>query len=306
MMPASNWIAGVLALGCSAGALAASTAMSTAAHAVGTAIDEPQIDLDSGEFSSSSAASSGGAGGSGDGSVHLGVIKVFASSFSGAGNRIGSGHAHGRYLEEFTISSAGFTGMSGKITAGVTLQGFVDPQGSGVGTVDFSFSVNGAGGGFLGSWTVNSDPEFPGGFPVDNVSATPGGPLFYSAIHEVTANFIVGGDVQVIERLAVTANKIGCGGTEAQCDLSAAGSVNIDFGHSSYWNGVSAISLLDPVTGEYVPADLSLFTMQSASGLDWSQSFAPAPVPEPYMAWLMAGGVALVGWRVRARRSSLG
>ncbi len=305
MMRASQWIVGVWALGCSAGALAASTFITTAAHAIGTAIDEPEINAGSGEFSSSSAASSGGAGGSGDGSVQLGVIKVFASSFSGVGNSIGLGNAHGRYTEEFTISSAGFTGMAGKITVGVTLQGFVDPQGSGIGTVDFSFSVNGAGGGFLGSWTVNSDPSFPGGFPVDNVSATAGGPLFYSAIHDVTANFTVGSAIQVTERLAVTANKIGCGVSEAECNLSGAGSVNIDFGHSSYWNGVSAISLLDPATGEYVPADLSLFSMQSASGLDWSASFAPA-VPEPEMAWLMAGGILLVGWRIRARRAGLG
>ena len=303
MMRAWQWCVGALALCCSAGALAGTTFINTAAHAAGTAIDEPVTQLNSGEFSSSSAASSGGAGGTGDGSVELGIIKVVASSFSGAGNRIGGGNAHGRYTEDFTIASAGYTGTPGRITVGVTLQGFVDPQGAGVGTVDFSFFVNGAGGGFVGSWTVNSDPEFPGGFPVDNVSATAGGPLFYSAIHDVTASFTVGSAIRVTERLAVTAGKIGCGVSEAECNASAAGSVNIDFGHSSYWNGVSGMSLLNSATGEYEPADLSLFSMTSASGQDWRPSFAPA-VPEPHVAWLMAAGVLVVGWRMRVGRGA--
>ena len=50
----------------------------------------------------------------------------------------------------------------------------------------------------------------------------------------------------------------------AACDASVAGSVDIDFGRSFYWNGISAITIQD-VNGEFVPPDLGFFSVSSGS-----------------------------------------
>lgn len=289
-------LVGLTALGCAFAASAGSTIARASASALGKSTDPVYSQFNSGEFTASSSASGNGAGATADASVQLGVIKLYASSFGSAGNSIGSSHAEGVYTEDITISSAGFNGMQARITVGVTLQGMIDPTGGGYGSVDFSFG----GSGFLGTWTANSNPNFPGGFPVDNVSAVAGGPLYYSGIHNLKINFTMGLPFTVTERLTLHTRKIDCGGSELQCSFSAAGSATADFGHSSYWNGISAISVLDPNTGLYVPQDLSLFTVTSPSGLNWAQSFAP--VPEPSSLWLMSlGGLLLL--TVASRRA---
>jgi hypothetical protein len=291
-------LVGLTALGCACAASAGSTNARTSASALGKSTDPSFVDLDSGEFGSSSAASGNGAGATADASVQLGVIKLYASSFGGAGNHIGDAHADAAYTEDITISSAGFNGMQAKITMGVTLQGMIDPTGGGYGSVDFFLSVGSGSGSFLGTWTAHSNPSFPGGFPVANVSAVAGGPLYYSGIHDITTTFTMGSAITITERMTLHTRKVDCGGTELQCSFSDAGSATADFGHSSYWNGISAISVLDPNTGLYVPADLSLFTIASPSGLNWATPFAP--VPEPSTLWLMAGGGLLAAWRFRA------
>lgn len=285
-------LVGLTVFGCAFAASAASTIARTSASALGKAVDPVFSDFDSGPFGSSSAASGNGAGATADASVQLGVIKLYASSFGGAGNSIGDSHADASYTEDITISSAGLNGTQAKIKMGVTLQGMIDPTGGGYGSVDFYLSVGSGSGSFLGTWSAHSNPNFPGGFPVDNVSAVAGGPLYYSGIHEITTTFTLGSAFTITERLALHTRKIDCDGSELQCSFSDAGSATADFGHSSYWNGISAISLLDPNTGLYVPADLSMFTIASPSGLNWAQSFAP--VPEPSSMWLMAlGGLVL-------------
>lgn len=293
-------LVGLTALGCALAASAGSTIARTSASALGKAVDPVFSDFDTGQFASSSSASGNGAGATADASVQLGVIKLYASSFGGAGNSIGDSHAEGTYTEDITISSAGLNGTQARITVGVTLQGMIDPTGGGYGSTDFYFSAGSSTGSFLGSWTANSDPSFPGGFPVDNVSAVAGGPLYYSGIHNFKTTITLGSAFTVTERLTLHTRKIDCGGSELECSFSAAGSAVADFGHSSYWNGISAISLLDPNTGLYVPADLSLFTITSPSGLNWAQSFAP--VPEPSALWLMSlGGLLLIAAARRAR-----
>ena len=57
------------------------------------------------------------------------VIKVYAAAVSAAGGRHGSGlFPKGGLCRDITISSAGLNGQPGKITVGVTLQGFVAPR----------------------------------------------------------------------------------------------------------------------------------------------------------------------------------
>ncbi|KQV52918.1 hypothetical protein ASC95_08990 [Pelomonas sp. Root1217] len=286
-------LVGLTALSCAFAASAGSTIARTSASALGTQFDPPVDDFDSGTFSASSSAAGNGAGGTADASVALGVIKLYASSFAGAGNHLGTAFAEGAYGEDITISSAGLNGTQARVTMGVTLQGMIDPTGGGYSSVNFS--LNGAG--FLGSWGAHSDPAFPGGFPVDFVSAVAGGPLYYSGIHNIKITITLGTPFTFTERLTVSAGKIDCL-SDPQCSTSEAASVTADFGHSSYWNGISAISLLDPNTGLYVPADMSLFTITSPSGLNWAQSFAP--VPEPSSLWLMSLGGLLAAWRCRS------
>lgn len=283
------------------GALADAAAISVTVARTSAGVSGSQVPInqqgsvaDDDKFSSSSAFSGGGGGGTGDASTELGVIKVYASAFSGAGGIVGRGSAEGAYAEDITISSVGLNGTPGKITVGVTLQGFVDPQGSMGGSVDWSFN----GLGFLGSWSTLSSPAFPGGFPVDGVSAVAGGPLFYSDIHDLTLSFTVGNAFTITERLRVSSFKIDCSFNVALCETTGAGSVNVDFGHSSYWNGVSAISLLD-ASGNYVPADLSLFTATSSTGVDMMGSFVP--VPEPATMWLWLAGLAAATPLLRRR-----
>ena len=256
------------------------------------------LDADGGQNQSSSSAASGGAGGTGDASAAAGVIKVFASMTSPAGAVIGTGSAKGRYSEDITISSAGFNGLKARILTSVTLQGKIDPQGSGGGQVIFGFGLGGASQVFIGSWSSLSDPNTTAsGFPPGLVSgATLGGPLFISGIHEQTFEITLGTSFRIAESLSLSTFKIDCqsAGLGGSCATSAQGSVDIDFGHSSYWNGISSISLQDPITGIFTPTDLNLFSLSSTSGANWFESFVPqTPVPLPATVWLF--GSALLG-----------
>ena len=264
------------------------------------------LDADGGQNQSSSSASSGGAGGTGDASAAAGVIKVFASMTSPAGAVIGTGSAKGRYSEDITISSAGFNGLKARILTSVTLQGKIDPQGSGGGQVIFGFGLGGASQVFIGIWTSTSDPDITfSGFPSEFVSATLGGPLFISGIHEQLFEITLGTSFRIAESLQLSTFKIGCqsAGFGASCVASAQGSVDIDFGHSSYWNGISSISLQDPITGIFNPTDLNLFSLSSTSGANWFESFVPqTPVPLPATVWLF--GSALLGAFGSVRRQA--
>lgn len=299
-MNIQHLLAGAAALACACAAPAGTTNANTSASALGKATDPVFLDGDNGEFGASSAASGNGAGATADASVQLGVIKLYGSSFGGAGNSIGSSHADAAYLEQITISSSGLNGTQARITAGVTVQGLIDPTGGGFGSLDFKLSVGGGTNSFLGAWSANSSPSFPGGFPVDNVSAVAGGPLYYSGIHEVRTTITLGSAFTVLERMTLHTSKVDCAEGDLKCSFSAAGSATADFGHSSYWNGISKIELLDPNTGSYVPADLTLFTIASPSGLNWAQSFAPVPEPSS-LAMMAAGGLLATVWRRRVR-----
>jgi hypothetical protein len=279
---------------------ATGTSVSTSASALGAAVPLPGTDLDGGAFSSSSAYASGGAGGTGDAAVDLGVIKVFASMFSGPGHSIGSGSASGSWAEDINLAATAYTGMQARVKVAVTVQGFIDPVGSGFGTVNFRFRAGTASDSFLGFWGAGADPDAPNGFPDEFSNAALNGPLYYSGLHELNVNFRVGTPFQVSASLSVNTAKTDCQSSVALCEQSAPGSVELQFGNSSYWAGVSEVSVRDAVSGQYLPADLALFSVTSASGADWKRSFVPpSPVPEPGTAWLLGGGLLLLAGRTR-------
>ena len=62
------------------------------------------------------------------------------------------------------------------------------------------------------------------------------------------------------------------------------------------WNGITDV-LVNGLPSSY--------TFSSGSGLDYTQPFAsPAAVPEPGPFLTALGGMVLLGWRVRSRRSA--
>jgi hypothetical protein len=67
----------------------------------------------------------------------------------------------------------------------------------------------------------------------------------------------------------------------------------VNFSHSLYWGGISAVTI------DGKPMAPGSFTITSESGLDYTQSFVPTAVPEPgHYAGI--AGAALLGfalWR---------
>ena len=249
--------------------------------------------------SASAAAISPHAGASADASADFGVIKVIAQQNSPDGGFLGAATATGRWTEIMSLSSGSSNGQEARITMAVTLQGFISPVGSGRGSLSFNFDVRNAGTSISGAWDTDT-PVNATGFPNSGLNVTAGGTLFYSNIHEVTATITLGDTFVVEETLSASASKNGCH-AETPCLASEAGAVDIDFGHSSYWSGITSVEVRDPITGLFVPADISQFTLTSNSGTDYSRSFVPVPLPAA--AWLFA--TALVRMVSRGRRKRI-
>ncbi len=89
--------------------------------------------------------------------------------------------------------------------------------------------------------------------------------------------------------LRVDGSAIGPGGAD-----SGAGSFNVDFGGSAYWNGVSSVTM------EGVP--VSGFSLSNSDGVDFTSSFALIPEPEHYAALAGTGLLAFaLGRRAKNR-----
>jgi hypothetical protein len=70
------------------------------------------------------------------------------------------------------------------------------------------------------------------------------------------------------------------------------GSGDVDFANTIYWTGIQSV-----MTGGVEITDYDLLTQ---SGIDYRNSFAPAPVPEPAAAVLVVIGLLMVaGTRIR-------
>jgi len=248
--------------------------------------------------SASVAAISPHAGANADAFAAFGVIKVSTQSNAQAGGFVGVGFANGMWSDIVTLSSAGFDGMEARITAGVTLAGFISPTGHGAGSVQFNFRLRNSSTSVNGAWDTNT-PLNATGFPSEGLNAIPGGSLFYSGVHEVTNTITLGSPFVLEEELTTNAFKLGCQ-TSSTCLLSEAGAADTDFGHSSYWNGFKSIAVKDPVTGLFNPVDLSLFSITASSGVDYSRSFVPTVVPVPAAILLFLPGLGVLACLRRA------
>jgi hypothetical protein len=63
-------------------------------------------------------------------------------------------------------------------------------------------------------------------------------------------------------------------------------SATYDLGNSVYWGGITSVTTLDGTDVSYV--------LRSDSGIDYTKSFVPSPVPEPSSALLLVLGAAAV------------
>ncbi len=234
--------------------------------------------------SASAAAIATHSGASADAFVDFGVIKVLAQANSQAGGYNAGAGALGSWTDIVTLSSGSFNGLQARITASTTLQGFISTVGTGRGAVVMDFDVGIAGTSF-------------------NTSREAGESLFHSDIHEVTLNVTLGNSFVLKETLQVGAgSKPACdAGASPACLSLDSGSVDVDFGHSSYWNGITSIAVRNPSTGLFEAQDLSLFTLSANSGTDYFKSFVPVPLPAA--TWLFAPALVLLS---RQRRRTAG
>jgi len=163
-----------------------------------------------------------------------------------------------------------------------------------------NFDVGNAGTSVNGAWDTNT-PANATGFPGTGLNVQPGGTLFYSNIHNVTRTITLGDSFVLSESLSVGASsKPACqASSSAACLNDDSGSVDVDFGNSSYWNGITSIAVRDPGTGLFETKDLSLFSLSANSGTDYFQSFVPAPVPLPAALWLFAPALGVIARRWR-------
>lgn len=240
----------------------------------------------------SAAAVSPHAGASADGFADYGVIKVIAQANSQDGGYIGSANATGSWMDIVTLSSGVFNGQQARITASVTMEGYISPVGKGGGSAQLDFRMGNAHTTVNGAWN-NDTPVNATGFPASGLSVQPGGTLFYSNTHDVTLTITLGNSFILSEELSVGAGSKPACGTNPACLNGASGSVDVDFGHSSYWGGFKSIAVRN-ASGLFEQQDLSLFTLIADSGTDYSKSFVPQPVPLPGAVWLFGPALALL------------
>ena len=210
--------------------------------------------------------------------VSYGVAKV--SGYGGfTGGQFGGAFASTQiagYQDLVTINVPGVA--SGTLVS--VLAGF-DIPGALIATGDCGISC---GGFWDGQLSLGSGFEVSGG-------VTPAGPTgsqlgAYSHAFLVLTGTPTALDVQLTGTAAGAHNGYGFP-TYCPC-----GTGTDSLANSMYWTGISSVTL----NGQQVP-----FTVTSASGTDWSQSFVPAAssVPEPGTRALTAAvlGVAWVTWR---------
>ena len=266
------------------------TAASTSARATSVA-NGAQADLqgDASDIGAgllfSSFAQAGGATSSADAAADVGLLRAQAFTvypIESLGD--GSADATAFWSDLFTIDIPGHPGEAGLLFASVVIDGFADASGSAQARFNFSAKRDAS---IIAAITETFRPGGALGSGVPGVvemaiSFTEGTPFLF----------------QMGVSVEVGRCSIFCSGAESL----EPGTVDINFGHTVVWNGVSGIQLgaLTIPTGG--------FAVTGASGVDYTASFAtPSPsqvpeVPEPGTVTLLLTGLGLIG--ARCRRSS--
>jgi len=214
----------------------------------------------------------GGFDGSGSASadVDFGAMHLFA-------HFLNSGHATG-YGENRDLLTFTAPGVATGTLIQVTFKVLVDGN-----------SIEGGAGGGQGRWALQADLgggvfDINAGAQNDVINGYVGDAFgLFSATVTIQAGF------EAPLAVELTGTAIASSGGEATADL----------GDSLYWGGITGVSVGGVALDE--------FTVTSASGTDWAQSFVPAstvPVPAPGGGLIFVGGLAALGM-VRRRRQAL-
>ena len=249
---------------------------------------------------SGSAYGSGSASAMATGAV--GVLKARATAEATAPTQpfatteaFGDGDAWVYYRDTLTIHSPGREGRPGSAVVSLRLPGAAmtfgidHPNKAGVasagGSVNFQVGLNSDGymfeGGIGATGALGSIPSHLE-LPFDFAFGVPFGISLYLAI-QASASATSRWD-----------------GPPVPSGLVNHAFVDLDFGHSVYWDGLSGIA------SNGTPLEAGAYTANGADGVDYLQSFVPVPEPEHYA---LLGGLGLVGftfWRRRANSAGAG
>ena len=201
-------------------------------------------------------------------------------SFVAGGNTYANAEA--RFVDEFTVGGdPGLAGQLGSMTVEFYLQGFLDATGSGSSNlfaqVEYSNPYPGCSG---------CGPYYA--LQVSSSATAATGPRSFDRVVEGDIVFRFGEVTQITGFLQAVARRAP--------GQSGAGTAEVLFGDTIYWNGIKEIRGPDGniLTG---------FDLTSASGLDYRTS-AISQVPAPGALWLLVTGLVAVFSRSSIRRGS--
>jgi hypothetical protein len=219
-----------------------------------------------------SGTTTGGASTSLSGSTHVetGIIKGYVTSDGPA-----SAVSRGILRDSLTITSPGVpTGTPGTLSFSISVNGSLSaPSGSSAATYQLQADLGG------GAFDINASgtqysPGLGGAFIGDPFG-----------IYTATISFQYGFAMPLDVELTATVS--------AGNDFTSTGAGTSDLGHSLYWNGITNVTASGSPVGS--------FTVDSATGGNWTNSFVP--VPEPLSISLLAvGTMGLLSRRSRRAR----
>ena len=143
---------------------------------------------------------------------------------------------------------------------------------------------------YTGSDQANGLRPFTKGLVAGESSFLPGAPFFIATVRSFSFSFLMGNPLTL--QSSISADVV------AGQPFFDAGSADVNFFNTSKWMGFSALSAVDPVSGDLVALDLAQVSLTSQSGTDYR--FAIAPVPLPGAAVLFGSCVIALRRRLKS------